>query len=424
MPKNHRIPTYRQHKPTGQAVVTLNGRDHYLGRWDTDDSRAKYHRHINEWLANHRQPQPAEGPKDQGLLVSELIARYWAHVESYYVKDGKPSTETHAIKSAMRPLNRLYGNTPAEDFGPLALTAVREEMIRQPIVYKAKVENPDTGAVEWRDKVARHGLTRKCINKHIRRIKAMFGWAVAQELIPAEVHQALLRVKGLRKGKSAAREKPRVKPVAGEQVNAVLERVPKTVRTMILVQRLLGCRPHELASMRAVNINMTGDVWEYRPERYKTEHHNDDDDPDLQRVIYIGPQAQELLKPYLSLNVSDYLFSPAESEQKRSEERRLERQSPMTPSQQARQPKTGRSRPPGDHSDVASYRRAIQRACRVAGIPSWTPNQLRHSRLTEIRWRFGLEESQAIGGHAEIGTTQIYAARDRARAQKVMAEIG
>jgi hypothetical protein len=27
-----RIPSYREHKPSGQAVVTLNGRDHYLGR--------------------------------------------------------------------------------------------------------------------------------------------------------------------------------------------------------------------------------------------------------------------------------------------------------------------------------------------------------------------------------------------------------
>ena len=30
-----RIPSYRHHKPSGQAVVTLNGRDIYLGAWDT-----------------------------------------------------------------------------------------------------------------------------------------------------------------------------------------------------------------------------------------------------------------------------------------------------------------------------------------------------------------------------------------------------
>ena len=28
-----RTPSYRLHKPSGQAVVTLDGRDHYLGPW-------------------------------------------------------------------------------------------------------------------------------------------------------------------------------------------------------------------------------------------------------------------------------------------------------------------------------------------------------------------------------------------------------
>jgi len=29
-----RVPAYRRHRPTGQAVVTLNGHDIYLGRWN------------------------------------------------------------------------------------------------------------------------------------------------------------------------------------------------------------------------------------------------------------------------------------------------------------------------------------------------------------------------------------------------------
>jgi hypothetical protein len=30
-----RVPSYRRRKPTGQAVVTHNGKNHYLGRWNT-----------------------------------------------------------------------------------------------------------------------------------------------------------------------------------------------------------------------------------------------------------------------------------------------------------------------------------------------------------------------------------------------------
>ena len=34
-------PSYRLHKPSGQAVVTLANRDYYLGRYETPESRAE-----------------------------------------------------------------------------------------------------------------------------------------------------------------------------------------------------------------------------------------------------------------------------------------------------------------------------------------------------------------------------------------------
>jgi hypothetical protein len=77
--------------------------------------------------------------------------------------------------------------------------------------------------------------------------------------------------------------------------------------------------------MRAIDIDMTGMVWEYRPQTYKTEHHNQDDAPEQERVVFLGPKAQALLKPYLTLNVSDYLFSPARAEELRNKQRRKKR---------------------------------------------------------------------------------------------------
>lgn len=53
-PSVSRVPSYRRHKPTGQAVVTLNGRDLYLGKWNTTASKAEYDRLIAEFLANGR----------------------------------------------------------------------------------------------------------------------------------------------------------------------------------------------------------------------------------------------------------------------------------------------------------------------------------------------------------------------------------
>ncbi len=43
-----RLPVYRRYKPSGQAVVAINGRDIYLRKWDTQVSEAEHNRVIAE----------------------------------------------------------------------------------------------------------------------------------------------------------------------------------------------------------------------------------------------------------------------------------------------------------------------------------------------------------------------------------------
>jgi hypothetical protein len=43
-----RNPSYRYHKARNCAVVTVDGRDHYLGKYDSPESWEKYHRLIAE----------------------------------------------------------------------------------------------------------------------------------------------------------------------------------------------------------------------------------------------------------------------------------------------------------------------------------------------------------------------------------------
>jgi hypothetical protein len=57
-----RIPTYRLHKPSGQAVVTISGRDHYLGNYGAVTSRAEYDRLIAERQANKSTGHPCAHP--------------------------------------------------------------------------------------------------------------------------------------------------------------------------------------------------------------------------------------------------------------------------------------------------------------------------------------------------------------------------
>jgi hypothetical protein len=53
------------------------------------------------------------------------MARNRRFAESYYVKDGEPTSEQESLQQALRPVKRLYANTPAKDCGLLALKAVR-----------------------------------------------------------------------------------------------------------------------------------------------------------------------------------------------------------------------------------------------------------------------------------------------------------
>lgn len=419
-----RIPSYRFHKARNCAVVTLAGKNHYLGAYDSSESWEKYYRLVAEFLAKQNAPQPPPLPADSPLTMTELAALYWKHAAAYYLKNGHPTSEQAAIKQALRFVRRLYGTTPARDFGPQRLIAVREAMIKHPITCRVNRVDPVTGVATKEPKTLRQGLTRKTINNAVGRIKRMFAWAVEEEILPVDVHSALHRVRGLRRGKSAARESPRVRPVPAEHVEAVLRFLPRMVQDMIRVHQLCGGRPQDIVQLRGDAIDRSGSIWEYRPANYKTEHHNDQNDPDLDRVVCFGPHAQEILGPYLALEPNGYLFSPIRSEKTRNEIRRDQRSTTVTPSQTARRPRGRPWGPLRDHYDVASYRRAIRRACRKAGIPTWHPNRLRHSRLTEIRRLYGLEASRVCGGHREVGVTQHYAEQDRDLARHVMREIG
>jgi len=119
-----RSPSYRLHKPTGQAVVTLSGVDVYLGKYGSIESRESYDRAISEWLEGGRQPV-----RPTGLTVNELVARFMVWATGYYRKNGKVTGEVDNIRHALKILRRLYGSTEAAEFSPLSLKAVRDAYV-------------------------------------------------------------------------------------------------------------------------------------------------------------------------------------------------------------------------------------------------------------------------------------------------------
>lgn len=125
MPRlTQKLPKYRKHTTSGNAVVTLSGVDHYLGRYGSKASRILYDRFVAEWLTGGRSLATKENTQ---LTIVELSARYWRFAVRYYRKNGKCTGVAPAIKATLRYLKEWYGREPAVEFGPLRLKALREK---------------------------------------------------------------------------------------------------------------------------------------------------------------------------------------------------------------------------------------------------------------------------------------------------------
>src|SRR5262245_37607923 len=163
---------------------------------------------------------------------------------------------------------------------------------------------------------------------------------------------------------------------------------------------------------------MTGELWVYRPHRHKNQHRGQE------RVIYLGPQAQEVVRAFLRADLSAYLFSPRAYVEVLRAHRAAERKTKRTPSELKRKRKASPKRRPAERYNRRSYRLAIVRACQKAGVPEWSPLQLRHTAATAIRARYGVEAAKVILGHTRVETSEIYGERNHRKAQEIMAEIG
>lgn len=420
-------PAYRHHKASGQAVVSIDRRTYYLGRYGSPESKAEYDRVVAEWLASGRRATKAAsrtGPLATGdvsgdLTVNEVVLAYWRFAEHHYSRDGTTARELDNIRDALRHIAPLYGHTQAAAFGPRALKTLRQSMVTA-------------------------GLARTTINARVQKIVRVFRWASSEELIPPSVYHGLKAVEGLRRGQDGTREAPPVRPVTDEQVAAVLPFVSEPIKAMIMIQDLTGMRPGEVMAMRGCEIDRSEAVWVYRPSRHKTLERG------KSRAIAIGPRAQAILTGWLREDPEEFLFSPAEAVARRNVERRRNRRSPMTPSQAARRPKRDPKRAPRKRYDRWSYNNAIERACDKAhphpmldAIPKdhltpeqqaelkawrrqhrWHPNRLRHGTATRIRRLYDVEAAQVVLGHSKMNTTLIYAERHLGQAMAIAREIG
>ena len=76
-----RTPSYRLHKASGKAVVTLRGKDHYLGEFGSTESKKLYKRLLAEYLASDGR---GVQQNNENYSISELLAAFLKFAKKHY----------------------------------------------------------------------------------------------------------------------------------------------------------------------------------------------------------------------------------------------------------------------------------------------------------------------------------------------------
>lgn len=399
-PRRAVIPAYQKEGNTGRArmfIYDASGkrRSISLGTYGSPESLKAY----ADMLALHvvsPPPVPKKVPSfrpKKNALVGEICAAYLEHAATYYRReDGTQTNEYRLTVTIVSALEPEHGSSAAK-FGRATLAAIRERMIAK-------------------------GWTRQHVNAQVRRVRTMWRWAEEHELLPEGSWGRLMILRGLKKGRSAAPEESEIQPVSDADIAATLPHLSPTVARMVRFHRLTACRPQDVCGLAWEWIDRTAAVWVYSPKQHKTAHLSH------ARGLLIGPAAQGVMGEPA---VTGFVFSPRAALAEVNAARRANRKTKLYPSHLAeieRKRNTGPKRTPGERFSVQAYCRAIERACVRAGIAPWSPNQLRHAALTDLRAKFGLEVARAVAGHRNAATTERYADPSMGAARKAMEAVG
>lgn len=397
----------------GDPDPVTGKRPQYVQRWfDVDESEvmALY----GVWLARWKSDPLMQDPRRAGdrMTVADLAVAYLRHAEQTFVKDGRITSHVYKVRTTLQLLVNHYGDLAAEDLDMHRLAM-------------------------WRDALADGSRSRRYINDMLQIVSAAYRWAAERGEVSQPTCQAICSVSRLRKRRSNAREKRRVPPVAWQTVEETLPHLPPQVAAMVRVLWHTGMRPEEVCQMRGCDLDQSGPVWLYKVPSFKTDHLEGAEE----RIIPIGPQAQEAIKPFLKADLQEYLFNPKDTR------------------------KDGRY---GEHYTTGSLRQAIHRACDAAWPPPphlarqrlpaegrkrwrlepvkawrqrlgpqlwaelqqwkaehrWNPNQLRHAKASALRRLYGLEAARLVLGHKHVATTEIYADRDLQKCIEIARQTG
>jgi len=404
----------RLHRSSEQGYVLIQEaggdrrRQVYVGPFYTPDKRnvspdaiQAARRLLREAQAGVLRPEKATGRavarairagRSGGVRVEELTERYKQHVGRKYAQR---QTQLPHYKTALKRLEEHAGDLSVEDFGPVDLTALRDAMASE----------RDEGHP------SRSRYVRRSVNETVARILRCFKWGVSVELVPVNIYTALQAVEPIEADEvKGLRESREVSAAPLDDVRAVLPFLSRQLAAVVMLQVFAAARPSEILGLRPMDIDRSGEGW----TAVIAQHKNAWRGKKHKRVLDFSQEAQRVLEPFLHNRLpSAPLFSPAEAERERLAERHAERNvDPRFGNRPgySERVRAGREpeKAPGETYTADSYRRAVERACAKAGVPRFTPYQLRHTGLTIMEAETDERHAGAAAGHKDGNVTKRY----------------
>ena len=102
------VPKLQHHWATGQARVTITGRDYYCGRWGSKEAIAKYHRLLGEYFNSNNAPPLAEESPPPAATPHGIEARAGA-VQTVTVGPGEGQLNLGDYRSRQGFIARFGG---------------------------------------------------------------------------------------------------------------------------------------------------------------------------------------------------------------------------------------------------------------------------------------------------------------------------
>lgn len=415
IPKLHTRPSPSTGRPL--AYAKFNGRVVSFGAMGPEAERL-FQKTLAEWLANgSRLPESDSGD----LTVGDVIAEYLQYAEKEYRE-----IEIEKLRRAFAPVLQRFRPLPAAKFGVSCLEIVQQHLAndehqrppRPPSKRKPKVKAGEPPAPPKPQ--PKYYLSRATIRARINAIRRCWRWAEQRRLVPPGSWEHLRTLSHVKPGRTQAKESKIVEAVPWGWVEKVLPHLTAPIRACVLLQWWSGMRPTEALMLTGRQLQRTGKVWLYQPTTHKGVWRGRD------RIVQLGPKAQEAVTPLLKLDPDAAVISPLDAYLEVKAAKRARRKTRVQPSQQARDARNAKKPPPvGKFYDVNTYRTAIHRGCDAADVPKWSPHRLRHAAAARLFEAGEFEAARAVLGHSRLDMTRHYAASaDRKLAADVMERLG